>query len=294
MDSSIIYQEYTDCLYFKIGVRWFCFHPNSIPVAESNSSVVYCGYSCNDLNKVAVKVIKDEYMTNNDFKYQARLEGSLSINNRNVVKYLGYYEDQTYFFVVSEYIHGAKFSEHVAILYTLYEKDVVYKKIINELLPLLDVLDYLHSIGIVHRDIKPNNILLEDGGVVKLIDFGLIWVKGSLNTKFKGFIGSKYFAAPEQYVGENEVSVISERTDIYSFGVTLCCFLTGSCNVQSNELPSQLKAIIIKATQIDPSRRYNSFYEMKEDFKCYLYNKSNRYSKLYSLLKESVIVKLFR
>ena len=159
--------------------------------------------------------------------------------------------------IIEEYINGFSLKEILDNSTLITEKDVVKYTI-----DLIDVLEKLHSCDpkIIHRDIKPSNIMINNDGILKLIDFDISRthkIDKSLDTIILGTHG---YAAPEQY-GFNQSDV---RTDIYSIGVTMNTMLTGS--LPSEELyKGNLSRIINKCIELDPQKRYQSMSDFKHD-----------------------------
>ena len=146
--------------------------------------------------------------------------------------------------VVEEFINGELLSERKTFL-----KEEEARRI---LLQLCDGLKFLHAQGIIHRDIKPSNLILQAGGIVRLIDFDAARIFKIGQDEDTKFLGTKGYAPPEQFgFGQTDF-----RSDIYSLGVTFQKLLGENYN-------GYLKKILLKCTEIDPQRRYNSVEELQ-------------------------------
>ena len=156
--------------------------------------------------------------------------------------------------VLEEYIDGQTISDYLQD--NLYSPTGV-KRIISA---LCDALDFLHKNKIIHKDIKPENVMIDSGGNVKLIDFDAARIYKPFQSQDTQAIGTMGYAAPEQY-GINQTD---ERTDIYAIGVLMNVMLTG----QPPEIRlynGRLKRVIVKCTQTIPDNRYQNVKELKRN-----------------------------
>lgn len=198
------------------------------------------------------------------------------MNHPHIINMIGYCEDdsgQGPLFVLSEYVCGVTFKEHVLqqICYLGIKPIEKYNKIVSEFLPILSAVKYMHSYGVIHRDIKPMNIMFQDGYHLKLMDLGIAKADYFFDAHLKGFIGSKPFAAPEQVVPDDVEAKVDRRSDIYSLGVTLSYLLVDHYPPQKEDkLPKKLNDIILKATSINPDDRYQYAENMAHDIEFYL------------------------
>jgi serine/threonine protein kinase len=200
------------------------------------------------------------------FEREARAMAKLS--HANIVQVFGLGETtsgQPYF--VMEYVEGGTLRDLVKAGPLEPERAMA---IVGE---VCDALQYAHSKGIVHRDIKPGNILLDQSGRVKVSDFGLAKILGHEETQMQltrtqGAMGTHGYIAPEQM---ESGSTIDERADIYSVGVTLYEMLTGELPRGAFRPPSSLVAgldrrvddIVVRAMLAEPSERYQNISEIR-------------------------------
>ncbi len=176
-----------------------------------------------------------------------------SITNAHLIPLDHAYRSDGRFFLVEPYISGTSLNTFLAEKGTLGEKEAV-----ELILQVLDGLAALHAVGIIHRDITPQNILISSDGVIKLLDFGIARTQSPNKSQDTEILGTQGYAAPEQFGFRQTDS----RADIYSAGVLLNVMLTGHF---PNEIVCENKkiaAIIAKATSLDPSARFVSAKEM--------------------------------
>ena len=182
-------------------------------------------------------------------------------------------------FIVSNYVNGENIDQfintHVRALPN------VEKRICELFLPVLDALSYIHQKGIIHMDIKPSNIMMEQGKNVRLMDLGIANISDTVNTATSGMMGTPKYAAPEQFSDSEKRPQLTAATDIYEAGVTLYELITmhnpfnASTVLEARELHRELVLekkpmmseavyqVIRKATAIYPSDRFQNAGQMK-------------------------------
>ena len=189
-----------------------------------------------------------------------------SLKNENVIRTYETVRIENDFYAVQEFVQGETLEEHIR------KNGLMNDEKIKEItLQLCAGLEGVHSLGIVHRDINPNNIMLSDDGKVKIIDFGISGIQKTGTGADTQLLGTHGFAAPEQY-GFSRSGV---QSDIYSVGAVMNYMKTG-------RLPSEVQAegefssIILKCTQMDKNERYADVVtlageiEKKGKFKAFL------------------------
>lgn len=280
-----VYQREGDpFIYLYVNQQWYCYNPQETPLGGGAMGTVYLGFSCSTNERIAIKRVKDEYANNKMIRDRARQEASLSFSHPNLVKMIGlceYEPDRGPIFILSNYVNGITLEKHVKEQLKNFPQSERVEKISMDMCNVLDALHYLHSRGVVHRDVKPSNIMIENGKSVKLMDLGIARMNGGNNYSRFGFIGTPQYAAPEQILRDKEHMELTARTDIYALGITFYELLTGvnpfCCDIEAevlsrqvtkplpynNAIPKRLFKTIRKATEKDANKRYSTALEFK-------------------------------
>ena len=237
---------------------------------------------CNKLNRfVAVKILKKEFCNNPEivekFKGEATAIATLSDNNIVNILDVGTQDDINY--IVMEYVKGKTLKDVIKQVGKMN-----YETGISVAIQIARALDCAHRNKIIHRDVKPQNILVTEDGVMKVTDFGIAKSSTSSTiTNTSTIMGSAHYLSPEQAKG----SFIDCRTDLYSLGVVLYEMVTGTVPFQADsavtialkhiqeevvppkklnsKIPDSLNKLILKAMEKEPSKRYQSAKEMIAD-----------------------------
>src|SRR5277367_2538817 len=185
--------------------------------------VVYLAFDPGIEREVALKTIRRDQIDGTEaeeavgrFQREAKAAGRL--NHPNIVAIYEFGEDAGTFFIAMEYVEGRELKSYFDAIERFEMKDVV--RIMGQ---LLDALDYSHMNGVVHRDVKPANIIILPGGQVKVADFGIARIESSQYTQAGTVLGTPAYMSPEQFMGQ----VVDNRSDIFSAGIVLYQFLTG-------------------------------------------------------------------
>jgi serine/threonine protein kinase len=248
-------------------------------IAEGSMARVYKAKSRKTGSPVAIKVPLPHVVGNKVLRDRFRLEyqAGSNLNHPNIVRTLEFGQDDSLFYLVMEYVDGPDLWEHIRKQRGLPEKEAV-----RVIVQAAQGLHEAHQQGIIHRDVKPENILLTSDGQAKLGDLGLIKeLEGEMElTCPDQGLGTPNFMAPEQFTEARSAGV---RCDVYSLGATLYMAVTGVLPFQAktvaatlrkklnNELtpprelvPSLSKTVdwtIRRAVQVDPQRRHASCLE---------------------------------
>ena len=249
---------------------------------------VYHCYDTIDAREVAIKIMKDEFLNNQDFirRFKNESKAIAVLNHPNIVRVYDVSFGDMIQYIVMEYIDGITLKEYIDMQGVLDWKETVHLTT-----QILKALQHAHENGIVHRDIKPHNIMLLQDGTIKVTDFGIArFSSNATRTMTEQAIGSVHYIAPEQARGEET----DGKTDIYSVGVMMYEMLTGTLPFDGDSavsvalmqlqakarrpreinpnIPEGLEEITIKAMQKNPDDRYHSALEMLSDIERFRLN----------------------
>lgn len=260
----------------RIGNEWYHYNSAERPLGAGAMGTVYFGRSCRDSHEfVAIKRVTDRYASIPAVRNRARLEASLAFRHRNLIEMLGCCEDESMsgpIFIISRLVQGVTVDRFVAT--TLSQRSDSVRRICNCMLPVLDALDYIHSKGVIHLDIKPSNIMVENGSNIRLMDLGIAYthIDGTNGTS-GGLLGTPGYAAPEQYLAPGQTTLpFNPSTDIYQLGATLYELLTGNKPYEMSDsllpVPSAgrpINRVLSKALAREQNERYQSAQAFKRE-----------------------------
>ena len=265
-------------------------------IGVGGMAVVYKAFDNIEHKTVAVKILKDEFLANEEFKRRFKNESKAIavLSHPNIVKVYDVSYGEILQYIVMEYVEGITLKEYIEQQGTVDPREAIYF-----VTQILRALQHAHDKGIVHRDVKPQNIMLISDGTIKVTDFGIArFSRSETRTMTDGAIGSVHYISPEQAKG----NVTDAKTDLYSVGVMLYEMLTGRLPFQSDnavsvalmqlqnepELPRQinpdipqgLEQIIMKAMQKNVNDRYQSASEILVDIEAYKKNPNIKFDYL--------------
>lgn len=242
---------------------------------------------CHKLNRfVAVKVLKQEFSENANFvsKFRVEAQAAAGLTHPNIVNVYDVGEENGIHYIVMELVEGITLKKYIE-----KKARLSYKEAVSIAIQVSMGIEAAHNNHIIHRDIKPQNIIISKEGKVKVTDFGIAKAATS-NTITSNVMGSVHYTSPEQARG----GYSDEKSDIYSLGITLFEMLTGRVpfngettvaiaikHIQEElpsprefvpEIPASVEGIVIKCCQKSPDRRYQNVQELVADLKQSLMN----------------------
>lgn len=249
-------------------------------IGTGGMAVVYKAL-CHRLNRlVAIKILKDEFAGDEEFRRRFHAEGEAvaMLSHPNIVQVYDVSSSDNANYIVMELIDGISLKQYMEMKGVLN-----WKETLHFAMQIAKGLEHAHSRGIVHRDIKPHNIMVLKNGSVKVMDFGIARVMNKSNTLTKEALGSVHYISPEQAKG----GYTDNRSDIYSLGVVMYEMMTGrppydgesavavaiqhinggapAPSTLNPNIPGGMEQIIMKSMALDVRDRYASATEMLHD-----------------------------
>lgn len=240
-------------------------------------------YLANDtiLNRdVAIKVLRMEYANDQEFitRFDREAQAATSLSHPNIVNIYDVGEEEDILYIVMEYVEGLTLKEYIQ-----QHGPIEVDKALDIMKQITAAIAHAHANDLVHRDIKPQNILLDPNGQVKVTDFGIaIALSATALTQTNSILGSVHYLSPEQARG----GLATKISDIYSLGIVFFELLTGrlpfsgetpvsialkhlqndtpSVRRFNQSVPQSVENIVLKATDKDPFHRFQTVYEMDE------------------------------
>lgn len=250
-------------------------------IGVGGMSVVYKAYDNVDDRIVAVKILKEEFATDAEFvrRFKNESKAIAVLSHPNIVKVYDVSFGERLQYIVMEYVDGITLKEYID-----KQKVITWNDAVFFVTQILKALQHAHDRGIVHRDIKPQNIILLPTGDIKVMDFGIArFSRSETRTLTENAIGSVHYISPEQAKGE----LTDERADIYSLGVVFYEMLSGRVPFEADsavsvalmqlqqepkklteinpDIPLGIEEICFHAMQKDPANRYQTATEMLLD-----------------------------
>ncbi|WP_085992434.1 Stk1 family PASTA domain-containing Ser/Thr kinase [Oceanobacillus senegalensis] len=229
---------------------------------------------------VAVKALRMEYANDEEFiaRFDREAQSATSLSHPNIVSIYDVGEEEHLLYMVMEYVDGMTLKEYIQRF-----GPIGVEEALDIMKQITSAIAHAHANDIVHRDIKPQNILIDNFGQAKVTDFGIaIALSATALTQTNSILGSVHYLSPEQARG----GMATKKSDIYSLGIVLFEMLTGRLpfsgqspvsialkHLQSDtpsvrrfnqDIPQSVENIVLKATAKDPFHRYETIYDLEE------------------------------
>ncbi len=266
-------------------------------IGEGGMANVYLAYDTILDRNVAIKLLRGDLSNDEKFvhRFQREALSASSLNHPNIVEVYDVGEDNGDYYIVMEYIEG----KHLKDLIKKRGK-LTTSEVIDIMMQITDGMSVAHDSYIIHRDIKPQNVMILENGLVKITDFGIAMAMNATQlTQTNSVMGSVHYLPPEQANGKGS----SLQSDIYSMGIVMYELLTGKLPFRGDNaveialkhlrepmpdikeelpsLPNSIANIILKATAKNPKNRYADAREMYEDLKTCMNDERAKESKLH-------------
>ncbi len=252
-------------------------------LGEGGMANVYLAYDTILNRNVAVKILRGDLANDEKFvrRFQREALSASSLSHPNIVEMYDVGEDDGQYYIVMEYVPGKTLKQ-------LLKKrgHLTITEVVDIMLQLSDAMANAHTSYIIHRDIKPQNVMILENGLIKVTDFGIAMALNSTQlTQTNSVMGSVHYLPPEQANGKGSTI----RSDIYSMGILMYELLTGILPYKGDNaveialkhlkeplpsvrdslpnLPQSLENVIIKSTAKNPKNRYKDAKEMYDDLK---------------------------
>ena len=251
-------------------------------IGSGGMSVVYKA-KCHTLNRlVAIKVLKEEFASDENFvsKFKMEAQAAARLSHPNIVNVYDVVDEENLHYIVMELIEGITLKSYIEKKELLDSKEAI-----GIAIQVAQGIAAAHEQHIIHRDIKPQNMIISKDGKVKVADFGIARAVSSQTVNSSAAVGSGHYISPEQARG----GYCDERSDIYSFGITLYEMVTGRVPFEGDntvavalahledpvvppgdynpQVYPGLEDIILKCTKKKPDRRYGSMEEVIHDLR---------------------------
>ncbi|MGW6379755.1 Stk1 family PASTA domain-containing Ser/Thr kinase [Peribacillus butanolivorans] len=232
---------------------------------------------------VALKILRMDFNNDEEFikRFNREAQSATSLAHPNIVSIYDVGEEDAIYYIVMEYVDGFTLKQYIQKYYP-----IPVEKALDIMKQITAAISHAHHNGIIHRDIKPQNILIDKEGTVKITDFGIALALSATNiTQTNAVLGSVHYLSPEQARG----GMANKKSDIYSLGIVMFELLTGRLpfsgesavsialkHLQSetpspkrwnSEIPQSVENIILKATAKDSYYRYESVDSMEDDIR---------------------------
>jgi eukaryotic-like serine/threonine-protein kinase len=267
------------------GTRIFERYEILSKIDSGGMAEVYLGQDLQHDKKVAIKILHESYSANKNFiaRFQKEAQILVNLDNPNIVSVYDWGQSGNLYFIVMEYVSGESLNKLIERNGHLNPRQAA--AIAGQ---VCDALAAAHSGNLIHRDIKPQNIIISDNDVVKLTDFGIAKIVADDLTKTMSILGTSHYVSPEQAQGK----ILDYRSDIYSLGIVMYEMLTGDVPFRGGSsidislrhisekpvlpskilpgIPEKIEKIVLKCLEKYPDMRYRDVTALKTDLNNFL------------------------
>ncbi len=270
------------------GTRIFERYEILSKINSGGMAEVYLGNDLEQDKKVAIKILHETYSSNKNFiaRFQKEAQILSKLNNPNIVSVYDWGHFNNLYFIVMEYVSGESLNK-------LIERNghLSPRQAVGLAIQVCDALAAAHADNLIHRDIKPQNIIISDGNTVKLTDFGIAKIVADDLTKTMSIFGTSHYVSPEQAQGK----ILDYRSDIYSLGIVMYEMLTGDVPFRGGssidislrhisekpvlpskiirDIPKKIEQILLQCLEKNPDMRYRDISALKKDLNNFLEGK---------------------
>jgi serine/threonine protein kinase len=236
---------------------------------KGGMSVLYLGIHEETKEPAIIKVLSKKYLLNTEVVKRFLKEADIiaMTNHPNIVKLFGHGDWEGGLYMAIEFVPGISLRQYIL------QKHISLKRSLEMIIEIAYALCHLHMHGVIHRDLKPDNILISDSGIIKVIDFGIAQLLTEESEKTAGkphFIGTPVYMSPEQ---KDNPELVSYPSDIYSLAIICYELVLGKLShgqLHLGLMPKGLRKILTKALQPDPKLRYQDVVDFISDTSAYL------------------------
>jgi len=267
------------------GTRIFERYEILSKIDSGGMAEVFLGQDLQQDKKVAIKILHESYSANKNFiaRFQKEAQILVKLNNPNIVSVYDWGHSGNLYFIVMEYVSGESLNKLIERNGHLSPRQTA--AIAGQ---VCDALAAAHSGNLIHRDIKPQNIIIADNDLIKLTDFGIAKIVADDLTKTMSILGTSHYVSPEQAQGK----ILDYRSDIYSLGIVMYEMLTGDVPFRGGSsidislrhisekpvlpskilpgIPEKIEKIILKCLEKHPDARYPDVTALKTDLNNFL------------------------
>jgi len=227
---------------------------------EGGMAKIYRAVRIKDNKIIALKILKEEFRRAPDAldRLNHEEEIGLLLNHKNIINIYPHDGEKSFPYIVMEFVEGATLAEFIE-----KHRWLVVPSALKIIMQVVDALEYMHSMGVIHQDLKPDNIVMLPSGGIKILDFGLSYYSHATSSAWKNMLsigGTPSYTSPQRLGGD-----ISSGTDVFAAGVILYEMLTGSLPYKGEDILSFSRGNLPGLKAAKPSRRNSSIHPKLEN-----------------------------